>query len=75
MANALSVQAKTMTEPDTTPGIESGSVTRRNTRAGLAPRLAAARSYTGSTWLIAAASRRIMVGIEKWTSPTSTPAA
>src|SRR6266404_5656867 len=73
VAKALRVQAKTITEPDTTPGIESGSVTRRNTRAGLAPRLAAARSYTGSTWLIAAASRRIIVGIEKCTSPTRTP--
>ncbi len=73
MANALSVQAKTITEPETMPGRDSGRVTRRNTRAGLAPRLAAARSYTGSMWLIAAASSRIMVGIEKCTSPTSTP--
>src|SRR5258705_39155 len=73
VAKALRVQAKTITEPDTTPGIESGSVTRRNTRAGLAPRLAAARSYTGTKWLIAAASRRVIVGIGKGTSHTSKP--
>src|SRR5262249_25966792 len=44
VGNADSVHAKTMRPPEITPGIESGSVTRRNTRAGEAPRLAAARS-------------------------------
>ena len=69
VGNAESVQAKTTSEPDTMPGIDSGSVTRRKTRAGVAPRLAAARSSAGSTWLIAAARSRIIVGIEKCTRP------
>src|SRR5918996_183456 len=34
VGNADSVHANTMRLPDTTPGIDSGSVTRRNTRAG-----------------------------------------
>ena len=44
MGKALKVQAKTTSEPETMPGVESGSVTRQKTRQGRAPRLAAARS-------------------------------
>ena len=44
VGKAESVQAKTMSPPDTMPGMDSGRVTRRKTRAGRAPRLAAARS-------------------------------
>jgi hypothetical protein len=44
VGNADSVHANTMSPPDTMPGRDSGSVTRQNTRAGEAPRLAAARS-------------------------------
>ena len=62
-----------MSPPETMPGMDSGSVTRQKTRAGRAPRLAAARSYAGSMWLSAAARTRIMVGMEKWTRPTRTP--
>src|SRR5262249_5334094 len=44
VGNALKVQARTTRQPDAIPGMESGSVTRSNTRAGRAPRVAAARS-------------------------------
>jgi hypothetical protein len=73
VGNALNVHANTTSDADAMPGIVSGSVTRRKIRRGEAPRLAAARSYVGSTWLIAAARMRIIVGMEKWTSPTRTP--
>src|SRR5262249_25346363 len=74
VGSALNVHANTTSDPEATPGIDSGSVTRQNTRQGRAPRLAAARSQVRSTWLMAAARMRIIVGIEKWTSPMSTPA-
>ena len=74
MAKALVVHANTIRQPEKTPGIERGSVTRQNTRAGPAPRLSAARSSAGSMCASAAASTRIMVGIEKCTRPISTPA-
>src|SRR5262249_44449739 len=48
VGRALNVHANTTSDPDTTPGIDSGSVTRQKTLRGGAPRLAAARSEVRS---------------------------
>ena len=65
--------AKAKIAPDTTPGIASGRVTRRNTVTGRAPRLLAARSIVGSIPCRAAETLTITKGMHRTACAMMTP--
>src|SRR6266851_4311446 len=71
--NALIVSAKLRMAPATTPGIASGTVTRRKAWKRLAPRLTAAGSSEGSSCSRALMSGRSMKGSCTWAMATRTP--
>ena len=72
VTNALMVKQNTSKDPAPIPGSDNGSVTRRATRPGGAPRLSAASSSNGSMRSITPTRLRIMRGNPICTSPTVT---
>src|SRR5580704_13437183 len=70
--NDPSAGMNTSNDPATSPGPESGNVTRQNRAAGLAPRTSAASSSDGSIFSSDAYTGRIRKGRYPYTSPANT---